>query len=358
MAMASVLVLGAGVFSLMAISPSKAVEAKTVQAVSVTEGSVVHTLAMAGSVVSNQSVTLDYSGNPTTVSKVAVSIGQSVAAGQTLATMANGSTLTAPFAGRVVALNLQAGDLVPSTASSSAATAPSASTTTSGFSGRFGHGGIGVASTPAVSQAVVTAGSPLSITVANVKKVSVLAQVPETDIHAVRLGEKVTMGVEGEPGYVYHGVVSAISDVPTTSSSGSGVTYPVSVTLPIASGQPRPWLGMSVELEAQTASASGLVVPVAAVHTLGSGWGVRLASGKMVPVKLGLTSTNSVIVTQGLTAGQSVLSPGSSTVQGSVTVEVLPSFSGFGGFGGRSGEEGGFGGGGGFSGGFGGFGGF
>jgi len=352
-----IVLIMAGIWGMTALNAPQSVEAKTVEAVTVNRGTVVHTLAMAGSVVSNQSVTLQYSGNSTTVSSVAVQVGQAVKSGQTLATMANGATITAPFAGRVVASTLDAGDLVPATSSSTSAL-PSAPVSSGGsFSGHFGRAGFGgAAGAPVATQAVVTAGSPLSITVANVKKVSVLADVSEMDIHAVHVGEKVTMGIEGEPGYRYHGVVSAISDVPSTSSSSpsSSVTYPVSVTLPIGSGEASPWLGMSVELEVETGAESGLVVPVDAVHTMGSGWGVRLGSGQMVPVHLGQTSTNSVVVTQGLRQGESILVPNVGTTTGKVTVEVLPSF---GGFAGRSGEYGGFGGGAGFGGG-GGFSGF
>ena len=318
-------------------TPVKAEALASVGTIQVGRDTVIHTLAASGTVVSNQSVSLQYSGAPTTVSTVSVQVGQAVKAGQHLATMANGATLNAPFAGRVVASTLESGDLVPATTSAASASTPSTSSQAHfGFRGRS-------AGTPS-TQAVVAAGSPLSITLANVKQISVEAQVSEADIHAVRVGEKVTMDVAGEPGYVYHGVVSAISEVPgATSQSGSvGVTYPVSVTLPAAAGQPRPWLGMSVALEIDTASASGMVVPVDAVHPLGSGWGVRLGSGERMAVRLGLASTNRVVVTQGLAPGESILAPSSATVQKVVTVEVLPSFSGFAG---GTGRFGGFGGG-------------
>ncbi|MCL4522013.1 MAG: hypothetical protein M1415_10645 [Firmicutes bacterium] len=75
---------------------------------------------------------------------------------------------------------------------------------------------------------------------------------------------------------------------------------------------------------------------------------------QMVPVHLGLTSTNSVVVTQGLRQGESILAPNVGTTTAKVTVDVLPSF---GGLAGRSGEYGGFGGGAGVGGG-GGFSGF
>lgn len=252
-----IVLIMAGMWGMTALNAPQSVEAKTVEAVTVNRGTVAHTLAMAGSVVSNQSVTLQYSGNPTTVSSVAVHVRQAVKSGQTLATMANGATITVPFAGRVVASALDAGDLVPATSSSTSTSAPPSSTVSAGasFGGHFGRSGFGGAAGAAVAtQAVVTAGSPLSITVANVKKASVLDDVSEMDIHAVHVGEKVTMGTQGEPGYRYHGVVSAISDVPSTSSSSSSssVTYPVSVTLRIGSGEARPWLGMSVELEVET----------------------------------------------------------------------------------------------------------
>lgn len=351
-ALAGALVIALGALAATTwLTPAKQVEAQSVQTVKVGQGTVVHTVALAGTVVSNQSVSLAYSGDPTTVQSVKAAVGDSVTKGETLATMANGAVITAPFAGQVVADNLVAGDLVPQTASST--TSPSSGSTGSVGSfttgGRFGRGGAAAAVS---TQSVVSADSPLSITVANLKDVSISASVSEMDVHAIRVGETVAIGIIGEPGYRYHGVVTSLSDVPTAASSG-GVTYPLTVSLPIGTSQARPWLGMSAELEVDSASATGLTVPVAAVHTLGSGWGVKLGSGRMTPVTLGLTSTNSVIVRSGLTAGETIVTPKVGTGTGKVTVEILPSFGSFGGFPGGTGGSGGYrgyGGGGGFGG--------
>jgi len=102
-------------------------DASTLTTLKVESSTVTKTLSLSGSVTSLNQIAVAYSGSPTTINTVPVSIGQSVAEGQTLATLANGSTLTSPLKGTVVSINVDPGNLVP--AQSSGTTSSPSSTT-------------------------------------------------------------------------------------------------------------------------------------------------------------------------------------------------------------------------------------
>lgn len=281
--------------------------------VKVITGTVTRVEPLAGAVTSTSESSISYSGRPTTVSSVAVTVGQSVSDGQTLATMANGVALTAPFAGKVVQLNLNAGNVVPSSSNTSAVTSGSQ------FSG--GGGGGFAARGPIGGQSVVASvGQALSITIANTSAVDVTASVSELDEHWFQSGQSATFVIPGEPGYAYSGQVEAVNQDPTT--SGTAVTYPVTLSLKVPTGAPTPWLGMSVEVFVPVSQQTGLIVPITAIHSNSAGNYYVVADGHKQAVTLGLIGTNNAIVTAGLKAGDTVEAPASSTEQ-PVTVQIF-----------------------------------
>ncbi|MCY0877543.1 MAG: efflux RND transporter periplasmic adaptor subunit [Firmicutes bacterium] len=361
----SLVLAGALVGFLLSSSPKT--EATALAATTVQRTTVNKYVSLSGTVASVNQLAVSYDGPTTTVSSIAVKVGQSVSKGQTLATLANGQTLTSPLAGTVVAINLTAGDLVPSSTTSSTSTTPAAPTTSSfgfGGAGRGGFGFGGAQSTTSVTQA--TSSTPLSIVVADTKDVMISASASEMVVGELKDGQPVTIAIPGEPGVQYQGVVSSLSLNPATSSSSQGSSssspaYPFTVSFTHLGKKPVPMLGMSADLSIKVASQSGLAVPIDAVSQTPLGWVVQLANGQKKLVKLGLIGLNQVIVTHGLKAGEAIMVPKNSlnATNHKVTVTVEPSFSGFGGAG-----FGGFGGFGGFSrsggfggGGFGGFGG-
>gem|GEM_PF-6191229 len=213
----------------------------------------------------------------------------------------------------MVAASLAEGALVPSASGSSIGTGPQGS---GSASSRIG----GAGSAQSVSQTATDD----SITIAKVTDVEVNAAVSQADAHWIKVGEAVRMSIPGEPGRVYDGEVTSVNPIPQ--ASGSSEAYPVTISLPVPTGAPRPWIGMSVQAYVTAAMKTGLTVPVAAVHQAPSGvWRVKLSSGRWQDVTLGLVGTGRVVVTSGLRAGESVQIP-SSGAKRSVTVELFPTF--------------------------------
>jgi macrolide-specific efflux system membrane fusion protein len=309
-------------------------------------------------------IAVSYDGPSTTVSQIPVKVGQAVTKGATLATLANGQTLTSPLAGTVVAVNLTAGDLVPSSTASTTSASETASAPPTSFGVGEGRGGLGFGfggqSTTSVTAA--TSEAPLSIVVADTQDVMIDASASQLVVGELKDGQPVTIAIPGEPGVQYQGVVSSLSlnasspPSGTTGSSTASPTYPLTVRFTHLGTKPIPMLGMSADLSIKVASQKGLAVPIDAVSQTPAGWAVQRANGQKKLVKLGLIGLNEVIVTHGVQAGEAIMVPKNSLTSSGhkVTVTVMPSFSSLGGFGGFGGfGRGGFGGGG-----FGGFGGF
>lgn len=329
----SVPLAGLGLFLSWGHPHPKTVQAASLTSATVRVGTITKQIALKGSVVSLQQVAVSYSGATTSVAKVNVSTGNAVTSGTVLATMANGSTLVSPLSGTVVAIDLNAGDLVPSSSSTTTSTAPNTSSNTNTSSGGFGHGFSrgGGTTTATPTQAIATALSPLSITVANISDVAISANISQLQVHDIAAGDAVSVVIPGEPGILYHGTVSEIAM--TASDSGTSVSYPVNISLTVPKGDPIPLPGMSAQLEVNTQEAQGVTIPITAVSQTAHGqYTVKLASGRTQPISVGLTGVNRVIASSGLRAGEKILVPASSSIKKpQVTVEVLPSASPFGG---------------------------
>ncbi|MDA8194232.1 MAG: HlyD family efflux transporter periplasmic adaptor subunit [Thermaerobacter sp.] len=283
--------LAAGAAGLFAIVPPRSLHAAAAPyTVRVESGTVTRIQPLAGTVASTNDVSVAYSGPQTTVAQVLVAIGQQVVSGQSLATTVNGTTLTAPVAGTVVSLSLNAGDLVPS----------------------VGSGAIGASSTgrqPVSGQSVVSTGTAAdTITIADTHSLEVTAAVSEMAVHWFHVGQSAAIIIPGEPGVRYTGKIAAVDQTPMV--SGAVVSYPLVFSLAIPPGAATPWLGMSCQLFVPVARATGVAVPIAAIAALpGGGYGVTLASGQVQPVTLGLIGLNQAIVTKGLTIGQAIRTP-------------------------------------------------
>lgn len=99
-----------------------------------------------------------------------------------------------------------------------------------------------IAVVDAVPGQTVGTGSPL-FTEVKLGSVYVVANIPETKIHSLKVGQTVDITVDAEPGVTFHGAVQAISPatqsffslIPTAATSGSytKVTQRVPVTISI-----------------------------------------------------------------------------------------------------------------------------
>ena len=144
---------------------------------------------------------------------------------------------------------------------------------------------------------------------ADLSQLQVTADVSETDVSSVKLGQSATLTLNAVPGSNYAAQVTAIS--PTSTVVSNVVEY--AVTLSITDTVPasvRP--GQSAAITIVTGQASNAIfVPSSAVTTAGgrSFVTVQSADGKqtITPVTTGLVGTTDTQITSGLTVGQRVV---------------------------------------------------
>ncbi|MCY0877546.1 MAG: HlyD family efflux transporter periplasmic adaptor subunit [Firmicutes bacterium] len=286
------------------------------------------------------------------ISQVKVSLGQTVAQGQTVATLSNGQTITSPIAGTVVNLN----------------------TSTGGY---------------------VSAGETI-MTVANMKTIYADVTVSEDDIRNVKVGQSVTLTLPALPNKTYSGTVSTVGALGSSGSSGT-VSYPVTIKISKPTGI---LLGMSVNATIDTGTVDNAIyVPTSAIETVngqaevlvpektlptptfggfgggagfggfgggafgggggfggfgGGGFGGSGSSSASAafhrtattipvakPVVLGLTNGTETQIVSGLSANQQVLVPNPAATTSTTGTSSRPGFGGFGGgFGGLGGFRG------------------
>ena len=224
-------------------------------------------------------------------------------------------TLRAPVAG-VVQLGGATGGGTPSLtdllAGGTAPTAPAAAS---------GSGLPGVDA--AVPQgAYVAAGTPV-VTVVDVSRLGLTAEVDETDVLLVKPGGTATVELDAATGAGYEATVRTVDLLPTTSTRG-GVSYRVHLDLgkgryPDGAAAPQPRPGMSAVVRIRVRQATGAVtVPASAiVNTDGrdSVWAVRDGRYQRVPVTVGVQGEDIVQVTAGLDPGQRIVVAGADRVR-------------------------------------------
>lgn len=225
-------------------------------------------------------------------------------------------TLRAPVAG-VVQLGGTAGgsssSLTDLLSAGAAGAAPPAAGAGSGLPG---------VDTAVPRGAYVAAGTPI-LTVVDVSRLGLTAEVDETDVLLVKPGVKATVELDAATGSTYEAAVRSIDLLPTTSSRG-GVSY--KVRLDLASGQdaqgataPTPRPGMSAVVRLQVREADDAVtVPASAIINVDGRdtvWTVRGDRYERVPVTLGVQGEDVVQVTGGLDAGQRIAVSGADEIQ-------------------------------------------
>jgi HlyD family secretion protein len=233
-------------------------------------------------------------------------------------------TVTAPISGYITTLSVNNGDQVSGNSSN-------ASTSRSSNSGATSSG----TSTSITSPIVIT----------NLGNLKAQVQIAETDRPNVKTGQKADLTFSAVPDLTITGKVAEI-DAVGTSSSGV-VTYNVTITFDVQDKRLTP--GMSVAASIITATYTNvLLVPNAAVKTdtTGATYVQVLANPngtpQDVPVTTGAAGESQTIISQGVQAGQNVVTQTISAGSGSSTA----SRSGLSVLGGaRAGGGGGFGGG-------------
>jgi multidrug efflux pump subunit AcrA (membrane-fusion protein) len=368
-ALALLIVVGVGVAYLSlhddagASSPGRIVR--------VSRGTVVSTVSASGSVASARSRDLAF-GTSGTVDTIKVQVGDKVKKGRLLATLDDssardnlrsaqaalsaaeagdtstpsgysgyvqakasyasaeralqGTRLTAPFSGTIVAVNGTVGGSSSGSSSSGSSTSggndsggASASSSSSGSSGGSGF-----------------------ITIADTGKLDVKGEFTESDVTKIKKNEQASVTFDAMQGARATGKVTAIDQTATTSNNV--VQYGVTVSLTDPPGGLR--IGATATVQITTASAQDvLYVPTAAVRTAGGRGTVTVMSGgKQVPkvVQTGVQGDQGTEIKSGLNEGDQVLVASSGTTGGTgFPTGRFPGAGGFGGAGAGGGRAGG-----------------
>ncbi|MBM3771924.1 MAG: efflux RND transporter periplasmic adaptor subunit [Acidimicrobiia bacterium] len=128
--------------------------------------------------------------------------------------------------------------------------------------------------------------------------------VPAPFISAVRVGQPVTFEVDAYPGRTFEGKVRYVS--PTLETAQRALTVEAVVANP--TGELKPGLFATARIE-QPEKTPGVLVPTAAVQTLGGTSRVFVVAGDAVEERLvttGQTADSSIEITKGLKAGERV----------------------------------------------------
>lgn len=217
-------------------------------------------------------------------------------------------TLHAPVAGVVQLGGVASGggtsltDLLSSASGGAAPAAPAATTALPGVDEAVPRG------------AYVAAGTPI-VTIVDVSRLGLVAEVDETDVLLVKPGVAATVELDAASGVTYQATVRAIDLLPTTSARG-GVSYRVRLDLTAGSPTPRPGMSAVVRLRVRQATGAVTVPASAIVNADGQNtvWAVRDGRYRRVPVELGVQGEDVVQVTSGVTAGQRIVVAGADQV--------------------------------------------
>lgn len=147
------------------------------------------------------------------------------------------------------------------------------------------------------------------LTVADMSKMQIQAQVDESDIGKVKTGQKVTFTVDAYPGKTFSGVVTNVSQKATVQQNV--VYYSVLVDIDDPAGLLRPTMTARANITVG-ANPNALLVPLAAVKTVNGQTSLSvLQNGVMqtVPVTTGLTSDTQIEILDGAAEGTQVALP-------------------------------------------------
>jgi HlyD family secretion protein len=170
--------------------------------------------------------------------------------------------------------------------------------------------------------AVVGAGTPI-LTVVDIGRLGLAAEVDETDVLLVKPGGKASVELDAATGATYRATVRAVDLLPTTSARG-GVSYRVRLDLGTGTygdGQaapvPRPGMSAVVRLQVRQATDAVTVPASAIVNADGHDtvWTVHAGKAARVPVTVGVQGEDTVQVTTGIDAGQRVVVAGADQVK-------------------------------------------
>jgi multidrug efflux pump subunit AcrA (membrane-fusion protein) len=210
------------------------------------------------------------------------------------------TTLRAPMAGTVTAVNGSVGTTVSGGASSS-----SSSSSSSDSGGASVTGGLGGADSSSSSSGSSSGSS--FITLAQISRYKMEVSLSESDIGSVKVGQPATVTVNAASGEQFAARVTDIGVLSSSSSSGSSsaVSYPVTLSLDqTAKGLKA---GMSATADVVTSQVTGIAVPSQALS--GATVTLEAADGTQTTqaVQTGVVGDSTTQVVSGLKVGDKVV---------------------------------------------------
>ncbi|MBC6450248.1 efflux RND transporter periplasmic adaptor subunit [Actinokineospora xionganensis] len=195
------------------------------------------------------------------------------------------TTLTAPAAGTVVAVNGSVG-------------------------GTAGSGGSSTGSAAGSSTGSSSSGSSAFIQISDLTTLLVRTSLAEVDVAKVKVGQAATITVNAIPGSLVAGTVAAIDPVP--SSSNNVVTFGATLTVPTLPDGARAGQTASVSVTVSQVDDVVVLSSVAVQTTGGASTVTLLVDGVETrrAVTIGVRGDSTVEVTSGVSVGDQVVIPG------------------------------------------------
>ncbi|WP_160150301.1 efflux RND transporter periplasmic adaptor subunit [Nonomuraea solani] len=246
----------------------------------------------------------------------AVSTSQAKAAVKAARSTVKSLTIKAPFAG-VVTLGRASGGGGPSGVESLLSQLPGGGAQLPSLPSGGSSSG-----SPVATGVPVSAGDSI-VTVTDVSRLTLDADVDETDVLLVEKGDKAAVELDAVPGATYTAAVTGIGVTPMEGTTG-GVSYPVRLTLgPGAfddgSKAPTPKPGMSAVTRLTVReSPSAVAAPASAIVSSGREsvvWAIRNGVAERRVVKLGAQGDAVVEVVSGLSVGDRIVVKGADSVR-------------------------------------------
>jgi HlyD family secretion protein len=160
------------------------------------------------------------------------------------------------------------------------------------------------------------------LTIADMSVVEAVMEVDETDVPAVKVGQRASVTVDAYPNKTFEGIVTEVGSSPMAASPGSGgeaVNFEVKIQLTSPPPGIRPGFSASADIITGTRSKS-LAIPIQALvvrektgGTPGKSQeeeGVYLykdGKAQFVPVTTGLAGDSNIEITKGLSEGQQIV---------------------------------------------------
>ncbi|MER7247190.1 HlyD family efflux transporter periplasmic adaptor subunit [Kribbella sp. NPDC000426] len=203
------------------------------------------------------------------------------------------TTLKAPIAGTITAINGAVGSVTGGSSSGSGSA-----------SGSGGSGGQGSTSGTGSSSTTSSTSGTGFVDMADLKALQVIAAFAEADAIKIKAGQSATVTLNAEPGTTLTASLASVSPTPTTTNGV--VSY--SATFSLAKLPANARIGQTANVTVQTAkAANALYVPSTAIATSGTTYTVTMADGSGTrEVKIGVRGDSFTQITSGLNEGDQI----------------------------------------------------